>query len=93
MNTPDSPSPLEIDAARTKSYWGAAVVVFLLYCLGFFPGLVANAMLLREARLMERRAGCYLPGVGALEEMRDLAMVLLAIGLVALVWIGYASRS
>ncbi len=74
-------SPADVALARAKSYTGAAVLVFFLYGLGFIPGLLANWLFVNEAKAMERRAGCSLPGVGPLVFMENCALLLLTAGL------------
>lgn len=58
--------------ARLKSYTGACVIVILLYCFLFVPGLVANWLYLEDARRMEDIAGEPLPGVSTLHTMQTV---------------------
>jgi hypothetical protein len=67
--TAGAPSEMERALARTKSYTGAAIAVFVLYSLAYLPGLIFNLMYLREARRMEQIAGQELPGTGCLSSM------------------------
>lgn len=68
-------------AAQMKSYIGAAVLVFFLYLLFFFPGFITNIIYLNEAKRMQRVAGQKLPGVGCLSWMLwlNIAFIVLAI--------------
>lgn len=58
--------------ARSKSYTSAAVIVLVLYCLLWLPGLIANVMYLNDAKRTEALAGHELPGVGALHLERTV---------------------
>ena len=60
------PSDFERAIARTKSYIGAAIAVFLLYGLFWLPGFVANIAYLAEARRMKQIAGQPVSGAGCL---------------------------
>ncbi len=66
---------LERALARTKSYIAPAVLVFFLYYLLYFPGLIVNRMYLTEAREMERIAGRPLPGTGCLNTLLWLGIL------------------
>lgn len=59
----------EIATARTKSYTGTAIMVFILYVFFFLPGFFLNYIYVQEANRMQRIAGCPLPGVAALNVM------------------------
>ena len=61
-----APSEFERAIARTKSYIGAAMAVFVLYSLFWLPGFVANIAFLSEARRMRLMAGQPISGVGCL---------------------------
>ncbi len=69
-----------------KSYTTAAVVVFVLYCLFWLPGFVANWLYLHEARQAEKVYHQELPGVSCLTYMMLLlgwtVVILLFVGLV-----------
>jgi len=60
------PSDFERAIARTKSYVGPAIAVFLLYSLFWLPGFVANIAYLGEARRMGQTAGQPASGAGCL---------------------------
>lgn len=62
--------------ARQKSYTYACVVVMLLYCLLWVPGVIANYLFLKEAERMEGMAGEPLPGAGWLRFMWATAVLL-----------------
>ena len=66
MSISYSPADLERAIARTKSYIGAAIAVFLLYYLFWLPGFVVNIAYLAEARRMRRITGQPASGVGCL---------------------------
>lgn len=66
---------LERAVARTKSYIGASLVVFLLYGFAWLPGFIANLMYYNEAKKMEYTAGQSLPGVGCLAVMLWLNII------------------
>lgn len=72
---------LEISTARMKSYNGTAVLVFFLYLLLYFPGLIVNYIYYQEAKKMEEKAGTSLPGVGLLAAMLwiNAAIIVLSI--------------
>jgi len=55
--------------ARMKSYVGPAALVFFLYFLFYFPGLIANYLYRKEAKRMESLAGQRLPGTGVINFM------------------------
>jgi uncharacterized membrane protein YvbJ len=63
----------EIAAARNKSYTGTAVLIFFLYLLFFFPGLIVNYIYVQEAKKMEEKAGMKLPGVNLLNIMLQIS--------------------
>jgi hypothetical protein len=65
--------------ARSKSYIGAAALVFLLYSLGWLPGFIANWLYLQEAKRMENTAGQSLSGVGCLSLMFWLNLIALVV--------------
>lgn len=69
FSAPASVSPALRDMARLKSYTGPCVVVIVLYCFLFVPGLVANWLFLEDARRTEALAGEPLPGVSGLRGM------------------------
>ncbi|MBE7535446.1 MAG: hypothetical protein HS124_06920 [Anaerolineales bacterium] len=55
--------------ARMKSYIGPSILVFFLYLLFYFPGLVTNYIYRKEAKRMEHIAEQKLPGTGCLGVM------------------------
>jgi len=68
---------LDRSNARMKSYTGAVVIVMVLYCVFFIPGIIANVLYHNEGQRMEALAGEPLPGVRALGILRKLMFVLL----------------
>lgn len=79
--------------ARMKSYIGPSILVFFLYLLFYFPGLIANYIYRKEARRMEKIAGKKLPGTGCLGFMfwlniLNIPLLLLAIIILLLYAIG-----
>ena len=60
------PADLERAIARTKSYIGPAIAVFLLYNLLWIPGFVFNIVYLAEARRTSQTAGQPVSGIGCL---------------------------
>jgi hypothetical protein len=72
---------IEQAAARMKSYTGSAVLVFFLYWLLYFPGLIVNYLYYQEAKKMERLAGQGLPGVGCLTAMLWINVIAFALGI------------
>ncbi len=75
----------EVEAARTKSYTNAAVIVLVLYFLLWLPGLIANIMYVREAHQTEKTAGQSLPGVKALEFLQVVGIVPVFVAIVLVV--------
>jgi hypothetical protein len=71
-------------AARMKSYTGSAVLVFFLYWLFWFPGLIVNYVYLNEAKRMEKVAGQSLPGTGCLIAMLWLNIIGFVIGVLGI---------
>lgn len=63
-------------AARSKSYTGSAVLTFFLYWLFWLPGLIVNIIFLKEAKQNERMAGRSLPGVGCLQILLWVQIIL-----------------
>lgn len=59
-------------AATQKSYTNAAVIVLVLYCLLWIPGVIANILYLNEAKQDEAKANHSLPGVQALRYLQAL---------------------
>ena len=55
--------------AKMKSYIGPSILVFFLYLIFYFPGLIANYIYRKEAKRMEKIAGQKLPGTGCLGVM------------------------
>ena len=51
------------------------MLVFFLYYLLYFPGLIINRMYLTEAREMEQLAGRKLPGTGCLTTLLWLGLL------------------
>ena len=77
--------------ARMKSYTGAVVIVLVLYCLLFIPGVIANVLYHEEGKRMEELAGQELPGVRALGILRKLMfVVILVVALVFAVPLGFS---
>jgi hypothetical protein len=66
---------MEQAIARQKSYVGAAVLTFLLYCLGYLPGLIVNCLYLDDARKTAKVAGVTPTGVGCLWLMLVLGLL------------------
>jgi hypothetical protein len=89
------PYDLDRALARQHSYTFACVVVMVLYCFLWFPGLVANYLYLEDARRMEDRAGEPLPGVGGLRLMWALTGWLagLVVAFVLFVVVAFLLRS
>ena len=84
---------MERVVARMKSYTGPAVLVFFLYLLFWFPGLVVNIIYYREAKKMEKLASHTLPGVGCLSIMLWLNILALIGGILILLFLcGALSR-
>lgn len=77
-----NPADLEISAARMKSYTGTAILVFFLYFLFYFPGLIVNFIYYQEAKKMEEKAGMSLPGVGLLSVMLWINVVVVGLSVV-----------
>jgi hypothetical protein len=75
-------SDMQILLASQKSYVGSSVVVFLLYCLCYIPGLIFNIMWLGEARKTKRLTGVTPSGTGCL-------WIMFIIGLIPWVFIGF----
>ena len=69
----------EIAAARMKSYTGSAVLVFVLYWLFWFPGLIVNFIFMQEAKRTEKIAGRSLPGTGCLVLMFWLNIIFMGL--------------
>lgn len=51
---------------QNQSFTGKAVAAFLLYWLGYIPGLIFNIMFLMEARRVEAETGRTPSGYGCL---------------------------
>lgn len=51
---------------RNMSFTGKAVVAFLLYWLGYVPGLIFNIMFLNEANNVKKEIGRTPEGMGCL---------------------------
>jgi hypothetical protein len=69
---------MERAMAKTKSYTGAAVLVFILYWVFWLPGFIVNLIYYNEAKKMEKVAGQSLPGMGCLT-------IQLALGIIGLI--------
>lgn len=52
--------------AAHKSYTGASVLVFFMYCLLYIPGLILNVIYLRDAKRIEKMTGVKPQGTGCL---------------------------
>ena len=85
MSISFSPADLERTIARTKSYVGAAIAVFLLYNLFWLPGFITNIAYLAEARRMGRTAGQPASGVGCLWALFFYGLLLPIIGIIVTV--------
>ena len=48
---------MERAIARQKSYVGAAILVFILYCIFYIPGLIANILYISAAGKTAKAAG------------------------------------
>ncbi len=55
-------SEMELASIRQKSYVGPAIIVFVLYLVGYIPGLVANVLYYNEAKKNEELVGEKLYG-------------------------------
>jgi uncharacterized membrane protein YvbJ len=73
---------LEVSNARMKSYTGTAILVFFLYFLFYFPGLIVNYIYYQEAKKMEEKAGMSLPGVSLLSIMLFINVVVFGLSVV-----------
>jgi hypothetical protein len=51
---------------QNQSFTGKAVVAYLLYFLGYVPGLIFNIMFLNEANRVQKETGRTPSGVGCL---------------------------
>ena len=80
---------MERAIARQKSYVGAAVLVLLLYCLFYLPGLIVNCLYLDDARKTAKVAGTTPTGVGCLWIMLLLGLLPLIVIILLLVGVGF----
>jgi hypothetical protein len=87
ITSPVKPADLEVSAARMKSYNGTAILVFFLYFLFYFPGLIVNFIYYQEAKKMEETAGMSLPGVGLLSIMLWINVAVVALSFLITVFI------
>lgn len=83
------PIDLEVSVARMKSYTGTAILVFFLYFLFYFPGLIANFIYYQEAKKMEEKAGMSLPGVGLLSIMLWINVAVVALSFLIFLIMGF----
>lgn len=60
------PMPQQTLYYQNQSFTGKAVVAFLLYWLGYIPGLIFNIMFLNEARRVQNETGRTPSGYGCL---------------------------
>lgn len=63
---PPQPMPPQTVYYQNQSFTGKAVVAFLLYWLGYVPGLIFNIMFLNEARRVQNETGRTPAGYGCL---------------------------
>ncbi len=77
-------APMERALARQKSYVGAAVLTFVLYCVFYLPGLIFNIIYLADAKKTARVAGQSPAGVGCLWALLVLGLLPLLVLLVVL---------
>ena len=72
------PKDLEKAIAAQKSYVGASIITFLLYCVLYFPGLIFNLMYINDANKTAKITGQKPSGYGCL-------VILFVLGLIPLV--------
>jgi uncharacterized membrane protein YhaH (DUF805 family) len=70
---------MEKALASQKSYVGASVVTFLLYCVFYIPGLIVNVLYLRDAKKTAAVTGQNPSGYGCLLVLFVLGLLPLAI--------------
>jgi hypothetical protein len=59
-------APVQQVYYRNMSFTGKAVVAFLLYWVGYIPGLIFNIMFLNEANNVKKETGRTPEGMGCL---------------------------
>jgi hypothetical protein len=82
-------APVQPVYYRNLSFTGRAVIAFLLYFLGYIPGLIFNIMFLHEATNVQKETGRTPEGMGCLWAtlIGSLAPLILLIALCSLLGI------
>ena len=87
---PSVVSPPQIVYYQNQSFTGKAVVAFLLYWVGYLPGLIFNIMFINEAGHVKDETGRTPDGYGCLWAtlIGSLLPALLFAGLCIFIWMG-----
>src|SRR5215469_455613 len=80
------PQP-QVIYTQNQSFTGKAVIAYLLYFLGYVPGLIFNIMFINEANRVQKETGRTPSGVGCLWATLIASILPLAVGVLCSFWI------